>query len=131
MESVLPAGMLAERPWIIDVTILTNASESRPSLKSRRRRGVAGLNEVARKALFRMPKSKPTIGPMRTQPGERTSIMPTQVLPAMPAAGKKSAAAQRKQEPKQKPTRSEAVRTAKARISRRNSLQKQREALRG
>ena len=83
------------------------------------------MNEVARKALFRMPKSKPTIGPMRTQPGERTSIMPTQVLPAMPAAGRKAVAAQ----PKQEPTRGEAVRVAKARITRRNSLRKQREAL--
>ena len=30
-----------------------------------------------------MPQNKPTIGPMRTQPLERASIMPSQVLPMM------------------------------------------------
>jgi len=52
MESVLPAGMLAERPWIIDVTIHTNASKSRPSLKSRRRRGVARIERSGSKGVI-------------------------------------------------------------------------------
>jgi hypothetical protein len=73
-----------------------------------------------------MPKGKPTpIGPMRTQPIERGSIMPTQVLPLMPTVGKQRKTPQ----PKKPPTRAEAIRAAKARITRRSSLQKQREAL--
>jgi hypothetical protein len=79
-------------------------------------------------AVFRMPKSKQTpTGPMSTQPIERGSTMPTQVLPMMPTVG-----AQRKMpQPKKEPTRMEAIRVAKARITRRSSLQKQREALKG
>jgi hypothetical protein len=79
-------------------------------------------------AAFRMPKSKPTAtGPMRMQPIERGSIMATQVLPLMPAVG-----AQRKTPPPKKPpTGAEAIRAAKAEITRRSSLQKQREALKG
>jgi hypothetical protein len=73
-----------------------------------------------------MPQDKPTIGPMRTQPLERASIMPSQVLPT-PTVGRVKKTAQ----PKQKPTRTEAVRAAKARITRRGSLRKQREALKG
>jgi hypothetical protein len=80
---------------------------------------------MARQALFGMAKSKSTTGPMRTQPGERTSIVPTQVLPEMPNTRNTARAAP----PKQEPTRNDAVRAAKARISRRNSLHKQREAL--
>jgi hypothetical protein len=52
MESVLPAGMLAERPWIIDVTILTKASKSGPSLKSRRRRVVARIERSGSKGVI-------------------------------------------------------------------------------
>jgi hypothetical protein len=75
-----------------------------------------------------MSKGKPTpIGPMRMQPIERGSIMPTQVLPLMPAVGKQRKTPQ----PKKPPTRVEAIRAAKARITRRSSLQKQREALKG
>jgi hypothetical protein len=40
-----------------------------------------------------MLKNKPTTGPMRTQPIERASIMPTPVLPMMPTAGKDGAEA--------------------------------------
>jgi hypothetical protein len=74
-----------------------------------------------------MSKSKPTAGPMRMQPIERVSIIATPVLPMMPSAGKVKKAPQSKQEP----TRTDGVRVAKAKITRRNSLRKQREALRG
>jgi hypothetical protein len=74
-----------------------------------------------------MPKNKPTAGPMRTQPIERASIMPTPVLPMMPTAGK----AKTSMAPKQRPTRADRIRVAKAKITRRNSLRKQRDALRG
>jgi hypothetical protein len=78
-------------------------------------------------AVFRMPKSKPTSpGPMTMQPLERGS-MPTQGLPRMPTVGKPAKTPQ----PKRQPTRIEAVRAAKARISRRNSLRKQRDAQKG
>jgi hypothetical protein len=87
------------------------------------------LNEIGGNALSDMPKNDPTLGPMGTQPGEHASTMPTQVLPAMPTAGNKPGAPQPEQPPVQEPTRGEAVRTAKARITRRNSLRKQRQAL--
>jgi hypothetical protein len=74
-----------------------------------------------------MPKDKSTAGPMRTQPIERASIIATPVLPMMPTAGKVKKAPQSKQ----KPTRTDGVRVAKAKITRRNSLRKQREALQG
>jgi hypothetical protein len=75
-----------------------------------------------------MPKSKPTSpGPMSVQPVEHGSIAPTPLLPMMPAAG----AQQNAPYPKQRPTRTEAVRIAKARIMRRNSLRKQRQAQKG
>jgi hypothetical protein len=69
-------------------------------------------------------KSAPT-GPMTTQPLRRGSVMPTQALPMMPAAGK----ALNAPHPKKQPTRTEAVRAAKAKITRRESLRKQRDAL--
>jgi hypothetical protein len=73
-----------------------------------------------------MPKNRPTTGPMRMQPIERASMMPTPVLPMMPTA----ANAKTSMGPKQKPTRADGVRVAKAKITRRDSLRKQREALR-
>jgi len=77
--------------------------------------------------VFRMPKGKPTsTGPMTMQPFERGS-MPTQGLPMMPTVGK----AAKTPHPKQQPTRMEAVRAAKAGITRRNSLRKQRDAQKG
>jgi hypothetical protein len=66
-------------------------------------------------------------GPMRNQPRGRTSILPIQTLPMMPTVGNVTNTPQ----PKQQPTRTEAVRAAKASITRRNSLRKQREALKG
>jgi hypothetical protein len=52
-------------------------------------------------------------------------MTPTQGLPRMPTVGK----VLEKPKPKQRPTRTEAVDAAKAKISRRQSLRKQREAL--
>ena len=85
------------------------------------------LNELSGSELSTMPKNKPTTGPMRTQPIERASVMQTPVLPMMPAAGQVKKAIQ----PKQEPTRADGVRIAKAKITRRDSLLKQRDALRG
>jgi hypothetical protein len=86
------------------------------------------LNELGRIELSNMPKESPVTGPMRTQPVERASNVPTPVLPMMPMGGKLKKAPQ----PRQKTTtRTEAVRVAKAKITRRNSLRKQRQALKG
>jgi hypothetical protein len=63
---------------------------------------------------------------MTTQPYERASNVPTPALPLMPAGGKSKEASP----PKQNPTRADAMRVAKAKKTRRNSLRKQREALR-
>jgi hypothetical protein len=71
-----------------------------------------------------MPKNKPAIGPMITQPIERPSISPTQVRPRLPHVGVNKTLL-----PKQKPTMAEVVRAAKAEITRRESLRKQRQAL--
>jgi hypothetical protein len=85
------------------------------------------LNKLGKSELSTMPIIKPTAGAMRTQPVERVSSMPTPVLPRMPTVGKVGKTAQ----PKRTPTRIEAVRAAKAEITRRNSLRKQRDAQRG
>jgi hypothetical protein len=71
-----------------------------------------------------MPRIKPTSGPMRTQPIARASIM-TIAMTTTAVSVKKPL------QSKQNPTRTEAVRAAKARMTRRGSLQKQREALKG
>jgi hypothetical protein len=71
-----------------------------------------------------MSKNKPAIGPMITQPIERPSILPTQVQPRLPHVGVNKTPL-----PKQNPTMAEAVRAAKAEITRRESLRKQRQAL--
>ena len=64
---------------------------------------------------------------MTMQPLERGSIMQTQGLPMMPSVGK----AAKTPQPKLEPTRAEAVSAAKARITLRNSLRKQRDAQKG
>jgi hypothetical protein len=67
--------------------------------------------------------------PMVMQPVARSLTTATQMLPAMPMAGaeaKKVPA--RKNAAKRQPTRTEAVQAAKANITRRNSLKKQRQA---
>jgi hypothetical protein len=71
-----------------------------------------------------MPKRNAAIGPMSLQPMEHGSIAPTQSQPMMPTTGKKPNTAF----PKKQSARTEAVRIAKARIMRRNSLRKQRRA---
>ena len=56
---------------------------------------------------------------MKTQPIERLSILPTQVRPTLPAVG-----VNRTPLPKQRSTRAEAVRAAKAEITRREIFAK-------
>ena len=83
-------------------------------------------NELSQNELSLMVKSKsPSIGPMSVQPVEHTSTARNQ-LPTIVSTigdGKKTPL------PKIEQARIEAVRAAKARITRRNSLQKQRQAL--
>jgi hypothetical protein len=72
-------------------------------------------------------------GPMGMQPAEHGRSVPMQMLPAMPGAKgetKEETARERKSPaPEKKPrTRTEAVRAARARITRRKSLRKQRDA---
>jgi hypothetical protein len=75
-----------------------------------------------------MPKNQPpsdNTGPMGVQPAGHGLTEPTQMLPLMPKTGgeTKTPAPEKKQR-----TRAEAVRAALARITRRNSLRKQRDA---
>lgn len=85
------------------------------------------LNNGNQSALSGMPKDKSISGPMRTQSIAREATAATPALPMMPTAGKQKKPAR----PKPQPTRTDGVRVAKAKISRRNSLRKQREAMRG
>jgi hypothetical protein len=62
---------------------------------------------------------------MSIQPIDHGATMPAPVLPAMPAT---NGAEDPKPLPKARPTRTEAVRIAKAKIMRRNSLRMQRKA---
>jgi hypothetical protein len=64
---------------------------------------------------------------MSMQPVVHGSTMQAPVLPPMPGSN----AAEHSGAPKAKPTRTDAVRAAKARITRRNSLRKQRQAQKG
>jgi hypothetical protein len=64
---------------------------------------------------------------MSVQPLGHGSIRPTQLQPMMPTIGDKP----KKALPKKQSMRKEAVRVAKARIMRRDSLCKQRQAQRG
>jgi hypothetical protein len=71
-----------------------------------------------------MPRRKSTpTGPMSMQPVQHGSIAPTQ-LRMEPTAGVETQPSR----PKKQSLRTEAVRIAKARIMRRNSLRKQRQA---
>jgi hypothetical protein len=80
--------------------------------------------------LFVMDKQKlPPTGPMGMQPSHHGSKMPFSSQPAMPAPI--GTAASVTLPAKSKLTRTLAVRIAKARIMRRNSLRKQRLALKG
>ena len=74
-----------------------------------------------------MPRSKSTpTGPMSVQPVRHGSIAPSQ-LRMEPTAGAETQPLHSKQQT----PRTEAVRIAKARIMRRNSLRKQRQAQKG
>jgi hypothetical protein len=85
---------------------------------------VVTRNEIEGCALSVMPGNKPTrTGPMSTQPVQHGSIAPTQ-LRMQPTGGAETP-------PKKPSPRTEAVRIAKARIMRRNSLRKQRQAQKG
>jgi hypothetical protein len=86
-----------------------------------------------------MPKKPPLLdstGPMGTQPRARGLTAATQMLPLMPCAraekkdmkGKTQQQPEARAEQKEPPTRAEAVRAAWARITRRKSLRKQRDA---
>src|SRR4051795_6351048 len=96
--------------------------------EARRSDGLAsfgGLNKPGGKALSVMLRRKsPMTGPMNVQPAAHGSRTPTQSQPMMPSAGKKPNTTV----PKKQSTRTEALRAAKAGISRRNSLRKQRQA---
>ncbi len=89
-----------------------------------------------------MPKKPPLldrIGPMGMQPSAPGPTAATQMLPLMPCAEaeKKDTKGKTRQQPepaaeqKKPPTRAEAVRAAWARITRRKSLRKQRDAQKG
>jgi hypothetical protein len=75
-----------------------------------------------------MAKSKsPSIGPMNMQPVEHSSTARNQLPTMMSTLG----ADKKTPLPKNQQARMEAVRAAKARIMRRNSLRKQRQAQKG
>jgi hypothetical protein len=76
------------------------------------------------------PKSKPPFtGPMSIQPVDRGWTVQTPLLPMMPSMT--GSDDPKTPKPKAQLTRTEAVRFAKARILRRNSLRKQRQAQKG
>jgi hypothetical protein len=66
---------------------------------------------------------------MSMQPVDRSATMPAPLLPPLP--GSNDAEGPGAAPPKAKSTRANAVRAAKARITRRNSLRKQRQAQKG
>jgi hypothetical protein len=89
-------------------------------------------NKNAAYALTVMPKKQPPtdeIGPMGMQPVEHGPSEPTQMLPLMPGArGQMKEDVKTPAPEKKQRTRAEAVRAVLARITRRNSLRKQRDA---
>jgi hypothetical protein len=94
------------------------------------------LNENGRRALTSMPHKKrnsDNTGPMGMQPFERSPTAPIQMQPVMPSA-RRNVTEETKDEtgtpaPQTKQrTRVEVLRAALARITRRNSLRKQRQA---
>jgi hypothetical protein len=105
-----------------------------PFLIGRRRQARKGsksrANKTENNALFVMARQKlKSTGPMGIQPSFHGSTMPFPLQPAMPAPIATDASVT--PSPKTKPTRTDAVRIAKARIMRRNSLRKQRQAQKG
>ena len=108
-------------------------SEAIPSLHEAHQMGSASLllratrlNKSRPGALIQMAKTgSSSAGPMRTQPIQLGSMQPTQ--PLMPSAGTEVKPQSRA--PRKSPSRAEQIDAAKAKISRRNSLRKQRAAL--
>jgi hypothetical protein len=87
-------------------------------------------NKSGNNALSVMAEQKQqSAGPMRMQPSNHGSIMPVLLQSAMPTLT--GADAPVTAPPRTRTTRTEAVRIAKARIMRRNSLRKQRQAQKG
>jgi hypothetical protein len=86
-------------------------------------------------ALTVMPKNDPPTdkpGPMGMQPIEHGPVASTQMLPLMPSTkGETEEEASPSAPEKKQRTRAEAVRAVWARITRRNSLRKQRDAQKG
>jgi len=94
---------------------------------------VCSSNENDRCALTVMPDRRPpsdSTGPMGTQPVDHGRA-PTQMLPTMPVAKGNNEPETKVPAPQGKRTRAQAVRAALARITRRNSLRKQRNAQKG
>jgi hypothetical protein len=93
------------------------------------------LNKNHIRALIAMPGKHPPsdkAGPMGIQPIEHARSAPTQMLPKMPVAtGKMKQDTKAPALPEKQQTRTEAVRAVLARITRRNSLRKQRDAQKG
>jgi len=86
------------------------------------------LNKPRPGALYGMAKPRSSsAGPMRTQPLQLGTMQPT--LPLMPCANPEANA--RDRAPRKRKTRAQLVDAAKAKISRRISLLKQRAALKG
>ena len=84
------------------------------------------MNQFVRTGLSTMPRlSPPLTGPMDMQPVEHGSITLMQSRPMTSETNDKPKKARKRS------TRADAVRIAKARISRRGSLGKQRRALKG
>ena len=85
------------------------------------------MNQFAQKALSAMPRPNPPLtGPMSVQPVEHSSITLMQSRPMASETNSKP-----KKPPRKQSSRADAVRIAKAKISRRGSLSKQRQALKG
>jgi hypothetical protein len=85
-------------------------------------------NDVCALTAMRNKQPSTEAGPMAIQPLEHSPTTPTQTLPIMPSASgevKKEPKAPSEKTPR---TRADAVRAALARITRRNSLRKQRDA---
>jgi hypothetical protein len=91
------------------------------------RRGRQNRTNSALTRFDRMKKPAPRHpGPMNMQPIDRSATMPVPLLPPVPGAN--DADGRKRPLPKATSTRTDAVRVAKARITRRNSLRKQRQA---
>jgi hypothetical protein len=82
------------------------------------------LNELGRNELSLMASKSPSIGPMSMQPFEHSSTARNQLPATVSTIGEEK----KTPLPKTQQGRMDAVRAAKAKIMRRNSLRKQRQA---